>query len=137
MSSSKLNILYAAFLIATLAIFGSLYFSEVLNFVPCSLCWYQRIMMYPLVIIFALGIILKEKRIHLYALPFSVLGILIAIYHNLIYYKIIPEATTACNLQAPCGIRQLELFGFITIPLLSLISFIMLTILMIIFRRAR
>lgn len=137
MSSSKLNILYLGLLIATIATFGSLYFSKVLNFTPCVLCWYQRIAMYPLVLIFATGIYLKEKKIHYYVLPFSILGLLIAIYHNLIYYKIIPEEAASCSLQIPCGIVQLELFGFITIPLLSLASFAAITALMLIFRRVK
>ncbi len=137
MSSSKLNLLYAGLLIATAATFGSLYFSEILNFAPCLLCWYQRLMMYPLVVIFAIGIILKEKKLHYYALPFSILGILIATYHNLIYYKVLPEEASACNLQIPCGTVQLQLFGFITIPLLSLISFTAITALMVIFRRIK
>lgn len=137
MSSSKLNILCLGFFISSIATFGSLYFSEILSFAPCILCWYQRTMMYPLVIIFLLGIILKEKRIYFYVLPFSIMGTLIAAYHNLIYYKVISETATACNLQIPCGTVQLELFGFITIPLLSLISFITITILMIVFRKTK
>src|SRR3954465_8462725 len=80
-----------AWLQAVIASAGSLYFSEAMHFTPCVLCWYQRIAMYPLVVILTVGILLRESRLRLYVLPLSLIGLGIAIYHNLFYYGVIPE----------------------------------------------
>ena len=77
-------ILYLAFLQALIATLGSLFFSEILKFPPCVLCWYQRIAMYPLVLILAMGILKKDKNLPLYVLPLSIIGMLIGVYHNLL-----------------------------------------------------
>ena len=84
--------LYSAFLQAWVASLGSLYFSEIAKFPPCVLCWYQRICLYPLVAILTVGILRGDKKVYLYVLPLSISGLIIAIYHNLLYYKIIPES---------------------------------------------
>ncbi len=97
--------------------------SRVLGFPPCELCWYQRILMFPLVAILTVGILKKDKNLPLYVLPLSIAGLIIAAYHNLLYYGVIPESINPCILGVSCLERQLELFGFITIPLLSLVSF--------------
>ena len=102
---------------------GSLYFSEILHFPPCILCWYQRIAMYPLVVILAVGIIKKDKTLPYYVLPLSLVGGLIAGYHNLLYYQIIPESTAPCLAGISCTTKFIEWFGFITIPFLSLLAF--------------
>lgn len=65
---------YIALLAAWVATCGSLFFSEVLGWLPCVLCWYQRILMYPLAIIIAIGLLRRDDRLHLYVLPFSLLG---------------------------------------------------------------
>lgn len=120
----KTYYLYKAWALSLLAMVGSLYFSEILHLPPCILCWYQRICMYPLVVILALGIILKDKKAVLYALPLSLIGLGISLYHNLLYYKILPEALAPCVNGISCTTKQLELFGFLTIPLMALIGFI-------------
>lgn len=120
----KKNLLQLALIQATLATIGSLVFSEILKFPPCILCWYQRIFMYPLVIILAVGIWKKDKNVHLYALPLSIAGLIISIYHNLLYYNIIPESSTPCTLGISCTTKFVEWFGFITIPFLSMTAFI-------------
>lgn len=126
---------YLAWVIALSSIFGSLLFSEVLKYPPCVLCWYQRSLMYPLSLIIPIGILRKDKGLPIYVLPLTVLGLLIAFYHNLIYFNIIPEAAAPCTVGVPCNSRQLDLLGFITIPMLSMTSFLMITVLMyIIFR---
>ena len=129
------NILYIAWACSLFATFGSLYFSEIQNFPPCMLCWYQRIFMYPLVAILAVGILIKDKKLHLYVLPLSIIGFAIALYHNLLYYKIIPETTAPCIQGVSCTTKYIELFGFITIPLLSLLSFAIITLCVIISQR--
>ena len=113
----------------------SLYFSEILHFPPCILCWYQRIVMYPLVVILAIGIYLKDKKLPYYVLPLSTIGLIIAIYHNLLYYNILPESATPCLIGVSCTTKYIELFGFITIPFLSLIAFLIITIGMIVYAR--
>ncbi len=111
------------FLIAVLGTMGSLYFSEVLKFPPCTLCWYQRICLYPLVIIFGAAIWSDDRSYKKYALPLSVFGLVIAAYHNLLYFGVIAPELTPCTAGVSCSAKQLELFGFITIPLLSLLGF--------------
>src|SRR3990167_11058634 len=98
----KKNLLQLALLQATLATTGSLIFSEVLKYPPCVLCWYQRIFMYPLVVILAVGIWKKDKNLPYFVLPLSIIGGIIAIYHNLLYYGLIPESNAPCVLGVSC-----------------------------------
>ena len=116
--------LYAAWVIALLGMVGSLFFSEVMQFPPCVLCWYQRIALYPLVFVVGAGILLEDIRVKYYALPLCLAGLAVAVYHNLVYYGVIPETMTPCTQGVSCSAAQLELLGFITIPLLSLVGFI-------------
>ena len=115
---------YAAWIIALVATVGSLFFSEVMQLPPCVLCWYQRIAMYPLVLIIGTGIILRDARVKHYALPLCLIGLAISIYHNLLYYGLIPESITPCTEGVSCTSRQIEWLGFITIPLLALTAFV-------------
>lgn len=124
------NLAQLALLQAVVAISGSLFFSEIMKLPPCLLCWYQRICMYPLVVILAIGIWKKDKNLPFFVLPLSIIGTLIAVYHNLLYYKIIPESLAPCTLGISCTTRQIELFGFITIPLLSLLAFLVIDVLL-------
>ncbi len=119
---------YLAWLIALVATVGSLFFSEVMNLPPCILCWYQRIAMYPLVIIIGVGIISRDRRLKSYALPICLIGLAISIYHNLLYYGLIPESITPCTEGISCTSRQIEWLGFITIPLMALTAFVGLTL---------
>lgn len=127
-------LLYAAWCIALFSMVGSLFFSEVMDLPPCVLCWYQRIAIYPLVLIIGIGIILKDRLVKVYSLPFAVIGLAISVYHNLLYYGVIPEAITPCAEGVPCNAVQLELLGFMTIPLMGLISFALLTVILVIYR---
>lgn len=123
-----------AWTMALVASVGSLFFSEIMQLPPCVLCWYQRIAMYPLVIIIGVGIISKDGRLKSYALPLSVVGLAIAVYHNLLYYGIIPESITPCQQGISCTSRQIEWLGFITIPLLSLTAFSLITLCLIFYK---
>lgn len=120
-------ILYVAWLQAIIATSGSLFFSEVLHWAPCVLCWYQRILMYPLAAILAVGILRKDKGIYYYVLPLSITGWLVAFYHNLLQWGII---TVPCTVGVSCVTRYAGWFGFITIPLLSLAAFTVINICM-------
>src|SRR5688572_17772100 len=104
------------FILAAVALFGSLYLSEVLKYPPCNLCWYQRICLYPLTAIFASAIWNEDRRYPIYALPLAVPGLLFSIYHNLLYYGLIPAKLAPCTKEISCSARQLELFGILTIP---------------------
>ncbi len=114
---------YAILLLALVGLLGSLYFSEIVHLVPCTLCWYQRIAMYPIVPIAVVGILLKDKNLPLYVLPLAVSGWIIALYHNLLYYKIIPEPIIPCQAGVSCTQKLVQIFGFIDIPLGSFITF--------------
>lgn len=129
----KKYVLYLAFFQAFISTLVSLYFSEILHFPPCVLCWYQRIAMYPLVIIFGVAILKKDKLVNFYAWPLIAAGWLIAVFHNLLYYNILPEAAAPCLAGVSCTTKFIEWFGFITIPFLSLMAFTILGVLMVIY----
>ncbi len=115
---------YAAWIIALVATVGSLFFSEVMQLPPCVLCWYQRIAMYPLVVVIGAGILMRDVRVKFYALPLALIGLAISVYHNLLYYGILPESITPCTQGVSCTSRQIEWLGFITIPLMALTAFV-------------
>lgn len=126
--------IYFAWLASLTSTLGSLFFSEVMRLPPCVLCWYQRIGLYPLVIIFAVGILGRDNKMTRYAWPFVVVGLLTAVYHNLLYYHLIPESISPCIQGASCTERQIEWFGFVSIPLLSLLSFSFIGFCLLLFR---
>lgn len=105
------------------ATLGSLYFSEIKHFAPCSLCWFQRIFMYPLVIILAVGILRRDEKVGFYALPTASLGWLIAFYQNLLYYGFLAQGFTLCENGISCTAQYPLGPGFLSIPLLSLLAF--------------
>ncbi|OGM08765.1 hypothetical protein A2159_03415 [Candidatus Woesebacteria bacterium RBG_13_34_9] len=131
----KKYILYIALIQSIIATLGSHFFSEISGFIPCKLCWYQRIMMYPLVVILIVGIIEKNKHLNKYVLPLSIMGMGIAIYHNLLYYGVLTESVIYCTSGVSCTTKYIEWFDFITIPLLSLTAFTVITILMLIYQK--
>jgi len=94
---------------------------------PCELCWYQRMFIYPIAIISTIGLYLKEKRIAYYILPFSILTIIIASYH--VYIQETGMGVVPCGLGRPCNIKEFEYLGFITIPVMSLITVIIISFL--------
>lgn len=128
------TIILLCFLLALSATLGSLFFSEVMHFVPCSMCWYQRIFMYPLVVIFMIALLYPDDKIFKYSMPIVSIGLFFAIYHNLLMFKIIPEKIVPCVQGVPCSTRYLDM-GLITIPFLSLIAFSLIFILLLIGRK--
>lgn len=119
-----------AWFLAAVATLGSLYFSEIAGFPPCVLCWYQRILMYPIVAILAVGIVRDDPDAPWYALPLSVLGLGVSAYHNLLYYGILPESIAPCTAGISCTTKFIQWFGFLTIPLLSFLAFAAITALL-------
>lgn len=117
------TLLFMAWLLAAIGTLGSLFFSEVLEFAPCVLCWYQRIFLYPLAITLAIGLFPLDRGAIKYSLPLALAGWLVALYHNLLYHGVIPEDLQPCQQGVSCTETYIELFGFLTIPMLSLISF--------------
>jgi disulfide bond formation protein DsbB len=117
------QVLFAVWMISLVATLGSLFFSEVMRLPPCVLCWYQRIFMYPLVVVTTVGLLGRDPGALRYAWPLAVGGLAVAVYHNLLYYHLIPESITPCTTGVSCTDRQIEWLGFITIPLLSLAAF--------------
>ena len=129
------NILFICWLLVSVSALGSLFFSFVMEFAPCVLCWYQRIFLFPLVLILAIGLFPFDKKVVKYALPLAIAGWLTAAYHNLLYAGIIPESIQPCSKGVSCTEEYIKLFGFLSIPMLSLLSFSTIVILLIILYR--
>jgi len=123
MLDKKWFLLFFCWIFSTISTLGSLFFSYVMGLPPCSLCWYQRIFMYPLVLIFLTALIYPDRGVIKFSTPLVVSGWVIAFYHNLLYYKILPESASPCMQGISCTTVQLQWLGFITIPLLSLVGF--------------
>lgn len=123
--------LYFAWLTALVATGGSLYFSEARHFVPCELCWFQRILMYPLVIVLGIASFRDDRAIAPYVLPMSTLGAMIALYHYLDQKVPALQSVPICGAGNPCAIQWIDWWGFVTIPLLALIAFLLVTLLLI------
>jgi disulfide bond formation protein DsbB len=117
------TILFVCWLLATAATLGSLFFSEVMALPPCSLCWYQRIFMFPLPILLLMGLFPLDAKVVRYALPLALAGWAIAAYHTLLQLGVIPESAAPCSQGVSCSSAYLELFGFVSIPVLSLLAF--------------
>ncbi|RNF39441.1 disulfide oxidoreductase [Planococcus salinus] len=123
MTKRQENVLLAMWTVAVIATLGSLYFSEVRGYVPCELCWIQRIFMYPLVIIIGVAYAQKNTRVAATTLIFSGIGGLVSLYHYGIQkLAFLSEAAPSCG-QVPCTGEYINYFGFITIPFLALIAF--------------
>ena len=123
MKKRQLQLLYLIFIISVLGTLGSLYFSEIQHLPPCTLCWYQRIALYPIMFISAAAILIEDKKAHFYIYPLAMIGLLVAIYQNLLIYGVISEELAACSGGVSCLQETITWFGFITIPLLSLGAF--------------
>lgn len=126
---------FLALSVAATATLGSLYYSEIAGFIPCTLCWYQRILMYPLTLITLVGVIEQDELLPYYVLPFSIIGMGVSGYHVLIQ-KGLFSAPGTCTVGIPCGLSYVNYLGFITIPVLAFTAFVLITVLMIATRRA-
>jgi disulfide bond formation protein DsbB len=116
--------LWLVFLVASIATGGSLFFSEIAGFVPCELCWFQRICMYPLSIVSLLAALANDRRVARYLLPLPLVGAGVSVYHVLVENRVV-EQTNACLVSAPggCATKWIEEFGYVTIPVLALTGF--------------
>ena len=114
---------FACWFVAAAATLGALFLSEVMQVPPCVLCWYQRVFMFPLALILPMGLFPFDPRAVRYALPLALGGWLVALFHVLVAAGVIPENLQPCTQGVPCAEVQIEWFGFLTIPLLSLAAF--------------
>ena len=126
--------MFAGWLIATASTLGALFFGEVMELPLCMLCWYQRIFIFPLVILLPLGLFPFDPKIIRYALPLAILGLLVALFHVLLVAGFIPENIRPCTQGVPCTEVQIKWLGFVTLPLLSLFAFSTISALMIVAR---
>ncbi|MCS6841702.1 MAG: disulfide bond formation protein B [Roseiflexaceae bacterium] len=120
---------HLALLQATVATCGSLFMSEALGWIPCVLCWYQRILMYPLVFLILIGILRRDRGLHLYVLPLSLLGAGTSLYHYLLI-KTDWLPPPPCVDGIPCTVDYLDILGFINVPFMALTAFLIISFLM-------
>lgn len=114
---------HGIFFISFTGFLGSLYLSEAVELIPCDLCWYQRILMYPLAVIAFVGVIKKDSDLYKYVLPFSLAGMVMGAYHYLLQKTSIFTELGTCSPDNPCSGIDFEVLGFVTIPLLSFMGF--------------
>jgi len=118
-----------AWLVALTCTLGSLYFSEVANFPPCTLCWYQRIAMYPFAVILGIAAVRGDRSVRVYVWPLVAIGAVIAVYHYLL--ERFPDLETGvCNLGVSCGVVWFTEFGFVTLPYMALSGFLLIAVLL-------
>jgi len=124
----KVWVLYFAWLVSVLATLGSLYFSEIKGFIPCDLCWFQRIFMYPLVVILGIGTFQSDISVKKFVLPLSIVGGLISLFYYL--EQKVPGfgGIRPCVSGVPCSAEYINWFGFVTIPFLALTAFTLISI---------
>lgn len=129
-NEKKVWILYFAWFVSIVATSGSLYFSEIKGFIPCDLCWFQRIFMYPLVVILGIGTFQSDTSVKKFVLPMSIVGSVISLFHYL--EQKVPgfAGIKPCVSGVPCSAEYINWLGFITIPFLALIAFTVINICM-------
>lgn len=121
--------IWAAWLVALVATAGSLFYSEVIHFEPCRWCWFQRIAMYPMVVVLLVGAIRREFQVKYYALPLALIGLAMSIYHYLIQTFPALEGGGSCG-AVPCTAKYVDVFGFISIPFMAGAGFIVISVLL-------
>jgi disulfide bond formation protein DsbB len=117
------TLVFLAWLLAAVSTLGALFLGEIMGYTPCQLCWYQRIGMFPLVFVLAAGLFPFDPKVIRYALPLAVAGWLAAVYHLALVGGLIPENIQPCRQGVPCSDPQVVWFGFVNIPLLSVLAF--------------
>jgi disulfide bond formation protein DsbB len=113
--------IFLSWIVAFSATLGSLFFSEIMGFTPCLLCWYQRILMYPLAIILLIATIKNDRHISIYVFPLALVGLAISGYHYVLQKTPMTELG-ACGV-IPCTTQYINWFGFVTIPFLAFVAF--------------
>ncbi len=114
--------LWLAWLVAAVAMAGSLYFSESAGFIPCRYCWFQRIAMFSLVVVLFVGALRRDRDVRWYAVPLAGFGMVISIYHYIIEWHPQLEGGS-CEVFAPCTTPYFREFGFVTLALMAMCGF--------------
>jgi disulfide bond formation protein DsbB len=130
-SHTRWMLVFVAWVLVTAATLTSLFFSEIMEVPVCVLCWYQRIAMYPLVLILAIGLFPLDPRVVRYGGALAGLGWLVALYHVLLIAGIIPENMQPCRQGIPCSETHIAVFGSLDIPTLSLLTFTLVGVLLV------
>lgn len=121
---------FLAWLIAMLSTLGALFFGEVMHYPICTLCWYQRILMFPLALLLPLGLFPLDRKVIRYGLALALPGSAVALFHQLLVAGVVPESLKPCQQGVPCSTTVVTWFGFVTIPLLSVLAFFTITALL-------
>jgi disulfide bond formation protein DsbB len=129
-SQAAWPLLFVAWVVVTTATLGSLFFSDVMDIPVCMLCWYQRIAMYPMVLVLAVGLLPYDPKVIRYTAALTAVGWLIALFQVLLVAGIIPESAQPCVQGIPCSETHIALFGFLSIPVLSVLTFSLIGILL-------
>ena len=115
---------YVAFTMALIATLSSLFLSEVLHWIPCELCWYQRICMYPLVVVIGVGVMRRDTNWPLTATILASIGWMISLYHSLLQWGVIPSTLAPCRDGVSCAVQEFDAWlGFITVPFMAFVAF--------------
>jgi len=109
-----------AWIVAAVTTAGSLYYSKVQGYVPCELCWYQRIVLYPFAVILAIAAWRRDSSIRVYAIPVLCIGVVISVYHSWIQWFPPASGTSFCTTDTPCTLKYVDEFGFVTLPFMAL-----------------
>jgi disulfide bond formation protein DsbB len=120
-----------AWLVALVTTLGSLYYSKGQGYVPCELCWYQRICVYPFSVILAIAAWRRDATIRVYAIPVFAIGMVISTYHTWIQAYPPSNGTSFCTVEAPCTTRYVWEFGFVSLPFMALSAFVLMTALLV------
>jgi len=128
--------LLAAWLVALASTASAVFIGEVMGQAPCVLCWYQRIAMFPLVLLLGIALLRSETGVAIYGIALSALGQAVALYHTLLYWHWIPESLAPCGQGPSCRQQVLNLFGYLDLPMLSLIAFTLITVLLVMSMKA-
>ncbi|MBS3133116.1 disulfide bond formation protein B [Candidatus Woesearchaeota archaeon] len=136
---NKDKLLWMAFAVALVATLGSLFYSEIVGWSPCKLCWYQRILMYPLVLILWIAAMRRDNKIGVYVLPMTVIGAVIAAFHYLQQVSVtFAQLSKGCAADGvDCSVRYTFSYGYITIPMMALTAFIIIGLLAYLKRKER
>lgn len=121
---------WLAWLVAMACMVGSLIYSEVFGFEPCLFCWYQRIAMYPLAFVLLVGAVRRDRAVAAYGLPLSIVGLGISIWHVLVQNVAALQGAGACDPDNPCSAKYVDLFGFVSIPVMAAAGFLLITVLL-------
>lgn len=115
--------------VAMVATLSSLYYSEVVGFIPCELCWFQRIAMYPLAILLLVAVVTRSRIDSRYIVPLAVAGLSVSIYHYQL--QLFPEQAGVCSGVISCTDRNVEQFGIVSIPFMAGAGFLAILLLQI------